>query len=1000
MTELIPIGTILAVLSNQIIKISQAAKDVVFEKESFRVLAKHLLDIGPVLKELQSQQLNDSPVARQALESLETNVKKAHALVEKYKGRARFYLLLKCRHIVKEIQDVTREIGDSLAALSLANVEVLSGISDQVHRLQHEMQRAEFEASHARLQIVDKLNQGISDQAFDKEFANDMLRDIARAVGVPVEPSEISRELASFKREKEEAENRKERAEVFFLEQVIELLSRADAARDYEEVSFQYMQRVKVIERYDAREEYIEPFKAFYCCITGCVMADPVSLCTGTACERWALEAWFQRGEKSDPETGEDLQDFSWRPNILLRQSIQEWRELNYCLKIRSCKAMITSHEEECVVEALDRMKELVAENSINKDWISIGGLTEGVIALLESRITEAVRKKVLVTLKDIIEGHARNKASILEKGGIEKIVLCLGLDPSISEAAVGLLYEVLLDRSSWNTSCCKRLSQQCDEIIPLLVSVVKNESKLAEEILLKLCEEDDNIIKAARVNWFRPLIDKVVQGSVLERISMVKELVSLELDEEKIKLLGEEGVIPPLLEMATGGVESKEVSLHALVKLSTFRGNKHLICGGGGVSLVVKLLSSSHIVPAVTARCAEILANLSANGDETTFLVDEDGGQLELKSVTANLLAIQQNLNSLDSIRRPALRALVGICQSEAGLVKSAVVSCSGISVVLALLDDSNQEIRELAINLVFLFSQHEPEGVVEYLLKPRRLEALVGFLENSEKGDVQRAAAGLLANLPKSETSLTEKLIELGGLKAIIQIIRLGTGEAKENALSALFRFTDPTNLKSQRVVVELDAFPLLTGLLRAGSVTASARAAALLGDLSMRTPELSDLHMCPAHGGSCSVSTTFCLLEGGALPDLVRVVQDKVHATAYEAIQTLSTLVQEDSPQRGAAVLHEYGAIGPTIEVLRWGSESLKTEALILLERVFVSTEMVDLYGAMARAPLGQLASHSLCDERHLERKAVKVLLLIERYSRSSTTSLASTAAPITD
>lgn len=493
----------------------------------------------------------------------------------------------------------------------------------------------------------------------------------------------------------------------------------------------------------------------------------------------------------------------------------------------------------------------------------------------------------------------------------------------------------------------------------------------------------------------------------------MVKELVSLELDDEKIKLLGEEGVIPPLLEMASGSIESKEASLHALVKLSTFRGNKRLISGVGGVCLVVKLVSSPHVLPVVTARCAEILANLSANGDGTTFLVDEDGGQLELEPVTANLLAIQQNLNSLDAIRRPALRTLLGICQSESRLVKSAVVSCSGVSVVLALLDDSSQEIRELAINLVFLFSQHEPEGVVEYLLKPRRLEALVGFLENFEKGDVQMAAAGLLANLPKSEMSLTEKLIELRGLKAIIEIIRLGTGEAKENALSALFRFTDPTNLGAQRVVVELGAFPLLTGLLRGGSVTASARAAALLGDLSMRSPELSDLHRknhrwlwscfreprgaaCPVHGGPCSVITTFCLVEGNALGDLVRLVQDKVHATAYEAIQTLSTLVQEDSPQRGAAVLHEYGAIGPTIEVLRWGTESLKTEALILLEKVFVSTEMVDLYGAMARAPLGH---HSLCDERHLQRKAVKVLLLIERYSRSSTSLVAAAASAIT-
>lgn len=411
MAELVPVGTILAVLSNQILKISQAAKDVVFEKESFRALAEHLLDIEPVLKELQSHQLDDSPATRQALESLETDVKKAHSLVEKYKGRARFYLLLKCRHIVKEIQDVTREIGDSLAALSLANVEVLSGISDQVHRLQNEMQRAEFEASQSRLQIVDKLNQGISDQAFDKEFANDMLMEIARAVGVPVEPSEISKELASFKREKEEAENRKERAEVLFLDQVIELLSRADAAKDYKEVSNQYFQRLKVIDRYDPREEYIEPFKAFSCRITGKVMIDPVSLCTGTACEKSALETW---GENTDPETGEVLQDFSWRPNIQLRQSIQEWRELNYCLRIRSCKAKLKSEVEPSVEEALDQMKELVAENSINKDWISIGGLLDVAVTLLGSALAEAVMKKLLVTLKDIVDGHARNKVSLL----------------------------------------------------------------------------------------------------------------------------------------------------------------------------------------------------------------------------------------------------------------------------------------------------------------------------------------------------------------------------------------------------------------------------------------------------------------------------------------------------------------------------------------------------------------------------------------------------------
>lgn len=78
-------------------------------------------------------------------------------------------------------------------------------------------------------------------------------------------------------------------------------------------------------------------------------------------------------------------------------------------------------------------------------------------------------------------------------------------------------MYEVLLDRSGWNTSYCRMLSQQ-NEGIPLLVSLLKNPvretAKLAEEILLKLCDMDENVvIRAAKINCFRPLIDKVVQG-------------------------------------------------------------------------------------------------------------------------------------------------------------------------------------------------------------------------------------------------------------------------------------------------------------------------------------------------------------------------------------------------------------------------------------------------------------------------------------------------------
>lgn len=480
----------------------------------------------------------------------------------------------------------------------------------------------------------------------------------------------------------------------------------------------------------------------------------------------------------------------------------------------------------------------------------------------------------------------------------------------------------------------------------------------------------------------------------------MAKTIVNMELSDANLSLLGEEGVIPPLLEMLSGNIELKEVSLSALVKLLDSHANKRTIAACGGVPIILEQMFSPSMRTIITIKCSEILEKLSADVDGINFFVDREGKQLELDSIITKLLALQQSPTLAYNIRKPSLRALLGICKFETGLVKKAVLAASGVSLILPLLDDSDLEIRQTAINLLFLFSQHEPEGVVEYLFKPRRLEALVGFLETNDN-DVQMAAAGLLANLPKSEKELTMKLIELGGLDAIICILKTGTMEAKENALSALFRFTDPTNIESQRDLVKRGIYPLLVNFLNTGSITAKARAAAFIGDLSTTTPMLtlaakspgcwcirpSRVHFCPAHGCVCSVSNTFCLLEAQALPGLVNLLREEVDVTAYEAIQTLSTLVLEDYPQKGAHVLHEANAIKPLMDILTWGSDSLKAEALGLMEKVFLSKEMVELHGATARSRLVGLTGMNIHGEGHLRRKAAKVLSLIERYSRSS-------------
>lgn len=152
---------------------------------------------------------------------------------------------------------------------------------------------------------------------------------------------------------------------------------------------------------------------------------------------------------------------------------------------------------------------------------------------------------------------------------------------------------------------------------------------------------------------------------------------------------------------------------------------------------LVVDLMFSHRMKSFITIKCCEILEKLASDDDGIDFLVDGKGNQLELENIITNLLALTQGPNSAH-YRKPALRGLLGLCKFETGLVKKAVLAANGVSLILALLDDSDPEIKETAINLLFLFSQHEPEGVVEYLFRPRRLEALVGFLQNEDNDDV----------------------------------------------------------------------------------------------------------------------------------------------------------------------------------------------------------------------------------------------------------------------
>jgi hypothetical protein len=383
------------------------------EKESFRKLTKYIKDIHPVLMDLRQRDLRDTPAVRTALGSLQDDLRKAKTLIDNCVSKPKMYLLVYCRSIVYDAQHIIRDLAKSLQLMALASSEVSVDIRSNVNRLTEQMMNAQFQACQSKLVIINRIEQGLREHRTDQGFANDLLLDIARAVGIPVDASEISKELASFKREKDEAALRKEREEEAFMEQIIILLSRADAVY-LPEADYRAGAPYTNIEKADitGTTELISPLKSFICPLKGDVMVDPVSLVTGSCFERACIESWFDQGNATDSISNEKLTDLTLRPNTPVRQSIEEWRDRNCCIAILRAKSLLQSGDERKQIEALQTISQLCHRSNVNKDWIGTEGIVGDLVDLVKSG-SKDVKIRALSALRVLVKDNAVNKVSL-----------------------------------------------------------------------------------------------------------------------------------------------------------------------------------------------------------------------------------------------------------------------------------------------------------------------------------------------------------------------------------------------------------------------------------------------------------------------------------------------------------------------------------------------------------------------------------------------------------
>lgn len=990
-----PFSELLNQTVESIIETILCSKNVLIDKKSFGELSSYLNRVIPLLKELKMTNLRDSQGTRNFIDILNREVKEAKLLITECSERNKVYLLMHCRSIAKRIENITTEISQALRGIPLATLDISSGIKEEITLLIKDMHDAEFRASIAEEEIMEKIESGIQERNVQRSYANSLLAAIADAVGISTERSVLRKEIEEFKKEIENAKLRKDHAEAIQMEQIIALLERADVTYSREDKEKKYL-----LKRKSLGSQPLEPLQSFYCPITAEVMEDPVEAPSGHTYERSAIEKWLAEG-KLCPMTLTPLSISMLRPNKTLRQSIEEWKDRNTMIIIASMKSKLSSVEEGEVLNCLEQLKHLCEEREIHREWILLENYIPGLIKVLDAKNQE-IRSHALVILAILAKDSDEAKESIAKvDNAMRSIVRSLGRRVGERKLAVGVLLQ--LSKSELARDCIGK-AQGC---ILLLVTMSKNEDNQASEdardVLENLSFSNDNVIQMAKANYFKYLLQRLASGPDEVKMMMAKVLGEIEFTDPNKSSLFEEGVLDLLLRLVLhGDNEMKQVAIKALLNLSSFPKNGLEMIRQGAVRPLLDILYRHSSPPVLRELAAATIMNLAVSTtcqDSLELQVsllesEEDINQLfSLINMTGN--AVQQNI----------LRALHALCQSpSAANVKAQLKECSAVQVLVQLCEVDDLLVRASVVKLLCCLAEDCDAITVHEQVGRKTVQTILKIIKNSDNDEEIASAMGVISCLPMS-TQVSEWLLEEGGLQVIFSFLPDGkqSGLHKnrlvENAVGALCHFTVPENKQSQKKAAEAGIIPVLVQLLEVGTGLTKRRAAISLGQLSESSHDLSRPipkrqgfwcfsglaeEGCHVHQGVCSVKSSFCLVEAGAIGNLVRVLGEADSGASEAALDALLSLIKGERLQNGVKVLEEANAIPSMIRLLGSSCPRIQEKVLLSLGRMFRLLEFKQRYGMKVNAPLIDLTQRGTSQVKSLAAKVLAQLDVLHEQS----------------
>lgn len=328
-----------------------------------------------------------------------------------------------------------------------------------------------------------------------------------------------------------------------------------------------------------------------------------------------------------------------------------------------------------------------------------------------------------------------------------------------------------------------------------------------------------------------------------------------------------------------------------------------------------------------------------------------------------------------------------------------------SAAKVLVHLLELNTQTLRANALKLFYCLTEDGDYNNFSSHITERFIEILLTIIEASDDAEEMVTATGIISKLPP-ESHITQWLLDFGALQTILNCLTDQHKHAShkkqviENSVEALCRFTVSTNLEWQKRVAEKGIIQVLVQLLVSGTPFSKRNAAISIKQFSESSYRLSEPikkpgifkrcfigheNGCAAHRGTCTVASSFCVLEANALQPLVRMLAEQDVEACEASLDALMTLLDGEAPQSGSKVLADANAIAPMIKLLSLpAAVRLQEKILIALEQIFQLDEARNKFKTSATMPLVDITQRRESRLRSLAAKCLAQLGVLDKQS----------------